>query len=88
MNSNRFSRRSLMQATGAVAGGLAASRLMTGDGLLSRTAYGQAAGEKPALLVIYTSGGFNAVFGSADSFAPAGTFGVTAGNQRALAGAW
>lgn len=86
MNSNRFSRRSLMQATGAVAGGLAASRLMTGDGLLSRTAYGQVAGEKPALLVIYTSGGFNAMFGSADSFAPAGTFGVTAGNQRVMAG--
>lgn len=87
MNSNRFSRRSLMQATGAVAGGLAASRLMTGDGLLSRTAYGQVAGEKPALLVIYLSGGFNAVFGSADSFAPAGTFGVAAGNQRVLGGA-
>lgn len=87
MNSNRFSRRSLMQATGAVAGGLAASRLMTGDGLLSRTAFGQTAAEKPALLVIYTSGGFNALFGSADAFAAAGTFGVTSTNQRVLGGA-
>ena len=86
MNSNRFSRRSLMQATGAVAGGLAASRLMTGDGLLSRTAFGQTAAEKPALLVLYMNGGFNTLFGSADSFAPAGTFGVTAGNMQALAG--
>ncbi len=86
MNSNRFSRRSLIQATGAVAGGLAASRMMTGDGLISRTAFGQAAGEKSALLVVYLSGGYNALFGSADSFAGAGTFGVAAGNQKALGG--
>lgn len=87
MNSNRFSRRSLMQATGAVAGGLAASRLMTGNGLLSGDANAQAVGEKPALLVIYLSGGYNALFGSSDSFAGAGTFGVNAGNQRVLGGA-
>jgi hypothetical protein len=85
MNSNRFSRRSLMQATGAAAGGLAASRLMTGNGLLSRTAYGQVATEKPALLVIYLNGGFNSVFNSADSYGPTAKFGVTAGNQKTLA---
>ena len=84
MNSNRFSRRSLMQATGAVAGGLAASRL-TGQGLLSHTAFGQVAIEKPALLCIFLNGGYNSVFCSADSYAGAGTFGVTAGNQKALA---
>ncbi|MBS1148730.1 MAG: hypothetical protein H6Q89_428 [Myxococcaceae bacterium] len=83
MNSNRFSRRSLMQATGAVAGGLAASRLMTGGGLLSRTAYGQVAGEKPALLVIYLSGGYNSLFGSADSYTNPAAF---SGTKTALAG--
>src|SRR5688500_3697955 len=83
MNSNRFSRRSLMQATGAVAGGLAASRLMTGDGLLSRTAFGQTAAEKPALLMIYLNGGYNALFGSADSFTLATAF---SGTKTALAG--
>lgn len=83
MNSNRFSRRSLMQATGAVAGGLAASRMMTGDGLLSRTAFGQVAGEKPALLLIYLNGGYNALFGSADSFTNPAAF---SGAKTALAG--
>jgi hypothetical protein len=83
MNSNRFSRRSLMQATGAVAGGLAASRLMTGDGLLSQTAYGQVAGEKSALLVIYLNGGYNSVFGSADSFTDPARF---SGAKMALSG--
>jgi hypothetical protein len=83
MNSNRFSRRSLMQATGAVAGGLAASRLMTGDGLLSRTAFGQTAIEKPALLMIYLNGGYNSLFGSADSFNDPAAF---AGTKTALSG--
>jgi hypothetical protein len=40
--------------------------------------------EKPALLVVFLAGGHNAVFASADSFAAAGTFGVTANNQRSL----
>ncbi len=83
MNSNRFSRRSLIQATGAVAGGLAASRLMTGDGLLSRTAFGQVAAEKPALLVIYLNGGYNSLFGSADSFTDPNAF---SGTKMALTG--
>src|SRR5262245_38365826 len=84
MNSNRFSRRSLMQASGAVAGGLAASRL-TGEGPPSQTAFGQVAAEKPALFVIYLNGGYNSLFCSADSYANPARFGVTAGNQRALA---
>jgi len=84
MNLNRFSRRSLMQAAGAVAGGVAASRLMTGSGIIS-SAHAQLAGEKPALFVIYLNGGYNSLFGSPDSYQGAGTFGVTAGNQRALA---
>lgn len=67
-----------------MAGGVAASRLVTGSGLVSE-AFGQVAAEKPALFIIYLNGGYNSVFGSADSYAGAGTFGVTAGNQRALA---
>lgn len=85
MSSNFFSRRRLMQTAGAVAGGLAANRLMNGPGsLISRPAFAQLAPEKSAVLMIYLQGGYNAVFNSADSFAPAGTFGVTAGNQKSL----
>ena len=35
---------------------------------------------QPAVLVIFLTGGYNALFGSADSFASAGTFGVTGSN--------
>jgi Protein of unknown function (DUF1501) len=79
MKNNRFSRRALLQGTAALAGGLAASRL-TGAGLLSSTANAQVVGEKAAVLCCFLRGGFNAVFGSTDSFRPAGTFGVTGDN--------
>jgi Protein of unknown function (DUF1501) len=75
-NYGKFSRRALLQGTAAVAGGLAASKL-TGSGLLTSTAHAQVAGEKAAVLCCFLTGGFNAVFNSADSFRPAGTFGVT-----------
>jgi Protein of unknown function (DUF1501) len=77
----QFSRRKLLQGAGAVAGGVAASK-MTG-GLIS-PAFAQTAPEKSALLVVFLEGGYNSVFGSADSYAPAGTFGVTGTNQSNL----
>ena len=76
-----FSRRKLIQGAGAVAGGLAASKLMGG---LVRPAYAQTAPEKSALLVVFLQGGYNSLFCSADSYAPANTFGVTATNQASL----
>lgn len=76
-----FSRRQLMQGAGAVAGGLAASRLTGG---LIRPAHAQTAPEKSALLVVFLQGGYNSVFASADSYAGAATFGVSGTNQRAL----
>ena len=76
-----FSRRSLIQGAGALAGGLAASRLTGG---LVGTANAQVVAEKSALLVVFLQGGYNSVFCSADSYAGAGTFGVTAGNQTSL----
>src|SRR6476619_1287515 len=62
-----FSRRSLIQGAGAAAGFAAAGKL-TGSGLFTGTSSAQVAPEKNALLVIYTNGGYNAVFPSADSF--------------------
>jgi hypothetical protein len=76
-----FSRRSLLQGAGAVAGGLAASKL-TG-GLIS-PAFAQTAPEKSALLVVFLQGGYNSLFASADSYAPANTFGVTGTNTTNL----
>lgn len=77
----QFSRRSLIQGAGAVAGGLAASQLTGG---LIRPAFAQTAPEKSALLVVFLQGGYNSMFASADSYAPAGTFGVTGTNTRDL----
>jgi hypothetical protein len=86
-----LTRRTLLQAGAAVTGGLAASKVMSPGGIISPSAFAQAGGdgapaEKSALLVIFLNGGFNSVFVSADSFAPAGTFGVTAQNQRVIGG--
>lgn len=63
-----------------VAGAGAAARL----GLMPSTAFAQEAPEKAAVLVVFLNGGYNALFGSADSFAGEGTFGVTGSNQRVL----
>jgi hypothetical protein len=40
--------------------------------------------EEPAVLMIFLRGGYNALFGSADSFVPNGSFGCTATNTLAL----
>lgn len=77
---SRFSRRSLFQGLASVGAGALAAKV----GLCPRTAFAQAGGEKPALLVVFLQGGYNALFSSANSFATAGTFGVTGSNQRDL----
>lgn len=77
--SHRFSRRSWLKGVAGVAGGLAATQA----GLIPSKAFAQEA-EKSALLVVFLNGGYNSVFCSADSYAGAGTFGVTAGNQKSL----
>jgi hypothetical protein len=77
---NHFSRRQWLKGLAGVAGATAASRL----GLMPSTAFAQEAPEKAALLVVFLGGGYNALFGSADSFAGEGTFGVSGSNQRVL----
>jgi|APLak6261678615_1056124.scaffolds.fasta_scaffold03557_2 hypothetical protein len=78
---NRFSRRQWLQGVAGLTGAAAAARL----GALPSPAFAQQApAEKAAVLVVFLNGGYNALFGSADSFAGAGTFGVTGSNQRAL----
>jgi uncharacterized protein (DUF1501 family) len=67
-----LSRRSLLQGAGI---SLAAGLLGT------RTRVASAADpQKPAVVLIFLYGGHNALFGSADSFVGAGTFGVTSSN--------
>lgn len=79
--SHRFSRRQWLKGMAGVTGATLAARA----GLWPSTAFAQAApAEQSALLIIFLQGGYNAVFGSADSFAGAGTFGVTGSNQRDL----
>jgi hypothetical protein len=75
-----LSRRQWLQGMTGLAGAGAAARL----GLMPSTAFAQEAPEKAALLVVFLNGGYNALFGSADSFAGEGTFGVTGSNQRVL----
>jgi hypothetical protein len=78
-NNSRFSRRTLLQGAAVTAGALAYNGV-PGTQLMNR-AFGQAAGEKSALLLIYLQGGYNAVFPSADSFRTTGTFGITGDNM-------
>ena len=75
-----ISRRQWLKGIAGVAAAGTASRL----GLMPSVAWGQEAPEKAALLVVFLNGGYNALFGSADSFAGEGTFGVTGSNQRVL----
>src|SRR4051812_15105571 len=71
-----LSRRSLFKGAAALAGAAAFSR--------AAPAFADA-GDKSALLCIFLNGGYNSLFCSADSFVPAGTFGCSAGNVKALA---
>jgi len=74
-----FSRREWLQGLAGVAAGAAFARV----GLWPSVARAQTA-EKASLFLVFLKGGYNAVFGSADSFAGAGTFGVSGSNQLDL----
>lgn len=76
----RLSRRQWLKGMVGVAGAAAASRV----GLFPGTAFAQEVPQKAAVLVVWLNGGYNALFGSADSFAGAGTFGVAGGTLRDL----
>jgi hypothetical protein len=77
----RFSRRSWLKGLAGLSGAAVAARA----GLWPSKAFADTGvTEKPALLVVFLQGGYNAVFCSADSFAGAGTFGVTGSNQKVL----
>lgn len=78
--SHRFSRRSWLKGLAGLSGAAVAAR----TGLWPSTAFAQTVTEKSALLVVFLQGGYNSVFCSADSYAGAGTFGVTGSNQKSL----
>jgi hypothetical protein len=80
MSHFKLSRRSILSGVAATGGAALGTRF---GGPFAREAFAQAA-KKPALVVIYLQGGYNAVFSSADSFAASGAYGVTAGNQLDL----
>jgi hypothetical protein len=71
-----FSRRSLLKGAAASASAATLGRLSP--------ALAQAAPDKPALLCVFLNGGYNALFGSHDSFEAAGTFGCTPDNGKDL----
>lgn len=76
------SRRGFLQAVGIGTGALIGTRL-AGSSLLG---VAQAATPEPtSLVVVYLTGGFNAIFTGADAFTNV-AFGVTAGNVTALGG--
>jgi hypothetical protein len=79
----KLSRRSLLQGVSAAAGLAVGSRIAGRRWLEMAAADG---GEKSALVVIYCRGGYNALFGSADSFLAKGSFGVGSGNIEDLGG--
>ena len=77
----KLSRRTVLQ--GAAAAGAAAALTGRNGGLLGGDANAQTA-EKSAVVLLFLNGGYNAVFGSADSFSSAGKFGAAGGNVVAL----
>src|SRR5437773_1379802 len=77
-----MSRRGFLKGLGLGAGLLAGTRIAGGvTGLIGEA---EAALNGSAVVVLHLLGGFNSLFVSPDSFAGAGTFGVTAGNYTAL----
>ena len=71
-----LSRRSLLQASAALAGAAALGR--------PGAALAQAAPEKTSVLFVFLDGGYNALFGSADSFLGSGAFGTSPNTVRLL----
>ncbi len=76
----KLSRRNLIRGAAGLAGAAAGHRLV---GPVIGSAAAQTL-EEPAVLMIFLRGGYNALFGSADSFVGAGSFGVTATNTMNL----
>lgn len=77
-----WSRRDLLKFTAGVSGTLALGSLGTAASLLGDRAFAQGSAQS-AVLLVYLSGGYNALFGSADSFAN-NAFGVNNGNMLNL----
>lgn len=85
MDRSGFSRRGFLKGVAAVGGAAVGTRLAGREFGFE----GEARAASPAnthVLVIHLVGGYNALFGSAESFRAAGTFGVTAGNRTMLNG--
>jgi hypothetical protein len=75
-----LSRRSFLKGVACAAGAAVGTRLVgSGSGWEGSA---RAESERPALLVVYLEGGYNALFGSADGLT--GSFGVDAGNVEDL----
>lgn len=72
-----LSRRNFLKGLALGAGGIAGARLGGAGWLGEARADGT---EKPALLIVYLTGGYNALFPSADSFLTQNSFGVSSGN--------
>ncbi|HTL37391.1 MAG TPA: DUF1501 domain-containing protein [Kofleriaceae bacterium] len=79
--SKDFSRRGLFRRAAIAAGAFSVGRI-PGLSWLEREARADAAGETPAVFIFNMIGGYNALFGSADSFQGTGDFGVTATNIK------
>ncbi|WP_141736823.1 DUF1501 domain-containing protein [Oligoflexus tunisiensis] len=80
---SNISRRDLIKLTAGTTGAVALGGFV--PGILTSEALAQTATQS-AVLVVYLSGGYNAIFTSADSFSGAGTFGVTNANMLDLGG--
>ena len=78
--SNGTSRRGFLKHAAIAAGAVGLSRF-PGSGLIGRAEAAPGA-EPPAIFIFNMIGGYNALFGSADSFIGSGAFGVTASNVR------
>jgi hypothetical protein len=78
MIAKHLSRRSFLKGAASAAGAALGTRLL-GPGLEGEA---HADAEKPALVVVYLRGGYNALFSSAGGLT--GSFGVTAGNVQDL----
>src|SRR4051794_13277782 len=79
--SKDFSRRGLFRRAAIATGALSLSRI-PGISWLEREARADAATEAPAVFIFNMIGGYNALFGSADSFQATGAFGVNATNIK------
>ena len=83
MKKMNLSRRGFLHAVGIGAGAVVGTRL-AGDSLLGTA---RAATPMPTtVVVVYLTGGLNAIFTGADAFAGTGSFGVTGTNAIALGG--